>query len=188
MPEPSNEVKDLLEVIGEVIGVVTENDVTRSNRIVVNLDDILLPLPGKDIKSAGVAQTAERLPRKQEVEGSTPSASSTGLTVDQQIAFRNIVSYRVKEEDSRNALTTENTKFQTEKKAWEDKQAAHNRRVETLKEDIRVNETSALMEEGRLRNLILNGVLVNGSVGSHVEEPKIEEKEQEEVVEIGRAD
>lgn len=134
------------------------------------------------VSRAGVAQSEERLPRKQEVEGSIPSASSKGFTETERDLMAKVVSARVRVEDQRKAYRETKISLDTYTKESEDKIAIQRDRLKRIQEQEALEIEHMEYAEAELKEAILTHVLVVGAP----EPPKsVEEHEQED---IGRAD
>lgn len=149
--------------------------------------DILQAL-GADVKEeeiyegAGVAQTGERLPRKQEVTGSTPVASSTGFTNHQRNLVAAIVNHRVRLEEARKEAGHQQKGSEDLHRQWTEAK----RRMEEA--TLRAEQAQEALEkaEADLRLAILDEAVVNGRL-------KEIDKEREpeptaETVDLGRAE
>lgn len=130
---------------------------------------------------AGVAQSGERLPRKQEAAGSTPVTSSRAqFSNDQRKMVSNIVASRLYLEDIRKQLQAA---IETEKKLQSDLKLCTHNKVSLELKSIQA-ETNHILAERQLREAILEDALVFG-VPARIDTPK-EVESQPSPENIGR--
>lgn len=134
---------------------------------------------------AGVAQSGERLPRKQEAAGSIPVSSSKAFSEDQRQKMAMVVHHRVGLEDNlrlakgaNKAIKEAEDNLKKVKEQHESKRTLHVKQAKFHKEQMEI-------AEGDLRESILQDVMLKGtSTPEAVEEVHVEE----EPMDIGRAE
>lgn len=141
-----------------------------------------------DSGNAGVAQSEERLPRKQEAVGSIPAASSKGLTERQRDKMRTAVHRRVQLEDARKDSNNATRELEQLEKDYVSKKKELQGRIADKNMAIK-HYTELLIEaEDEFRKDIINDLLLRAkdeieSTISPVEVAPVEEHED-----LGRAE
>lgn len=133
---------------------------------------------------ADVAQSVEQLPRKQEVEGSNPSVSSTneGFSKSQREQMAFIVHHRVKMEEELVNIRGANTAIETLKSEYRERMVHLGDNLKKSQAQYDYHERLMIQAEQDLRGALLKDVLRAGL-------PIVTESEQVQEEElIGRAD
>lgn len=137
------------------------------------------------VESAGVAQSGERLPRKQEAVGSIPAASSKGFTEPQREKLRTVVHRRVSLEESRDSRRKASVELETLEKDYKAKRYLLEKKITDCEERGKHYQDMLLEAEDDLRKSIVEDLVLRGR--EVLESKPAEEKpEPEQHEELGR--
>lgn len=134
--------------------------------------------------NASVAQPAEQVPRKDEVAGSTPVASSKGFNHEQRELMATVVCQRVAMEEQRTAIRQDKNKMEKFKSEHAEDMRKLQTHIASCEAQYAYHEVKMILAEQDLRASILDGVTVGQTATIQtLPPPQIEEME-----ELGRAD
>lgn len=140
---------------------------------------------GHTYTHAGVAQSGERLPRKQEAAGSIPVSSSKpqALTADQHQLVATIVHHRVAAEDNRRAIEAAQESLKISENVYKQSKADAEKAIANASRTGQFHMEQMLLAEDQLRQSILSDVMIKGAP----EPEPTPEAEFEHDDQIGRA-
>ncbi len=137
------------------------------------------------VPKAGVAQSAEQVPRKNEVVGSTPISSSKSLKESQRALLSRIVHHRVGMEDNIKAAASHKAIITKTETDWKEAKERHSRAVNAATEQVKYHRDLMEGYEAKLRDSILEDVVITG-VPEKEEVENLTPEEQDN--NIGRAE